>query len=238
VLGLLTPGLLAAIWFGLKDVSPLSRKLLPGLLGFGAVLCLIWSGSKAGWLVAMVVVGLVLLRSSIPPKWRKHVIVGFAVLGLVALVGRNLDYFQKGAKSVGARTGYWIAAGQTFADNPITGAGPGTFGKYYGERKAEDAEMARLAHNDYVQQASDSGAVGFLAYLTFIVGSLWLLFRSSRIQAEPVAFFIWVGLLGWGLQGLTEFGLYIPAIAWPAFFLLGLLWRESAIEIDSPSSSR
>jgi len=238
VLILLTPGLLAATWFGLKDASSLSRKILPTLLGIGSVLCLIWSGSKAGWLVAMIVVALVLLRSSIPPKWRKHVIIGFAVLGLAVLVGRNLEYFRKGAKSVGARTGYWIAAGQTFLDNPVTGAGPGTFGIYYAKLKPDDAEMARLAHNDYVQQASDSGAVGFLAYLVFIIGSLVLLYRSSAIQRQPIAFFIWVGLLGWGLQSATEFGLYIPAIAWPAFFLFGVLWRESANEIDSPETSR
>ncbi len=238
VLILLTPGLLAAIWVGLKDASPLSRKMLSGLLALGAVLCLIWSGSKAGWLVAMVIVGFAVLRSSIPKKWRKPIVVGIALLGLSVLVGRNLNYFQKGAKSVGARTGYWVASGQTFLENPITGAGPGTFGKYYGEQKADGAEMARLAHNDYIQQASDSGAIGFLAYLTFVVGSITLLFRSPRIQGHPVALSIWAGLLGWGLQSATEFGLYIPAIAWSAFFLLGVLWRESGNEIDSAETSR
>lgn len=238
VLILLTPGLLAAAWFGLKDASSLSRILLPGLVGVGAVLCLIWSGSKAGWLVAMGMIGLVLLRSSIPRKWRKQVIVGFAILGLAVLVGRNLDYFKKGATSVGARAGYWAAAAHTFLENPITGAGPGTFAKYYGARKSPDAEMARLAHNDFVQQASDSGTIGFVAYLFFIGGSLWFLYRSPAVQSRPMAYFVWVGLLGWGLQSFTEFGLYIPAIAWPAFFLLGVLWSESAIEIDTAETSQ
>jgi hypothetical protein len=36
-------------------------------------------------------------------------------------------------------------------------------------------------------------------------------------------FSVWLGVLGWSLQGLLEFGLYIPALAWPAFALLGRL---------------
>jgi hypothetical protein len=34
---------------------------------------------------------------------------------------------------------------------------------------------------------------------------------------------IWLGVLGWSLQSLVEFGLYIPALAWPAFAFLGWL---------------
>jgi hypothetical protein len=37
------------------------------------------------------------------------------------------------------------------------------------------------------------------------------------------AFAVWLGMLGWALQGFVEFGLYIPALAWPAFVMLGWL---------------
>lgn len=233
VIILITPGLLAAIWIGFRNASPLSRRTLPALIGLGSTFCLVWSGSKAGWLVAMAIGAIILLRSSIPARWRKPLVIGLAIVGIGALVGRNLDYFQRGAKSVGARAGYWTVAGQTFLANPMTGAGPGTFGIYYGDQKPDEAEMARLAHNDYVQQASDSGAVGFISFFVFIAGSLWMIYRSPFMKSTPVAFFIWLGLLGWGLQSFTEFGLYIPAIAWPAFFFLGVLWRESSNHIDT-----
>ena len=36
-------------------------------------------------------------------------------------------------------------------------------------------------------------------------------------------FSVWLGLLGYALQGLMEFGLYIPALAWTAFRLAGWL---------------
>ena len=32
-----------------------------------------------------------------------------------------------------------------------------------------------------------------------------------------------LGLLAWLLQGFVEFGLYIPALAWPAWLMLGWL---------------
>jgi O-antigen ligase len=85
--------------------------------------------------------------------------------------------------------------------------------------------MARLAHNDYLQQASDSGWVGFLAYLVWIGGIITLMFRSG---ADPVAQAGFLGLAGWFSQGLVEFSLYIPALAWTAFTLAGLLVNERA----------
>lgn len=237
VILLLTPGLLAAAWFAFRNASPLTRRLLPGLLLFGAALCLLWSGSKAGWLIALAQIGLMILRTSIPPKWKRTIVVSVMVLGLAALVVRNLDYFQRGATSVSARTDYWASAWQTVLDNPLTGTGPGTFGESYGARKAAESEMARLAHNDFIQQASDSGVIGFVGYLAFVGGACFWIWRKLGTNGSPLALMVGLGLLGWLLQSLTEFGLYIPAIVWPAFFLLGALCREVANPIDTPQAA-
>jgi len=49
---------------------------------------------------------------------------------------------------------------------------------------------------------------------------------GGDLQAR-VVFAIFVGLLGWFVQGLGEFGLFVPALAWTAFTLLGgLIGRE------------
>lgn len=234
VMLLLTPGLLAAVWFGFQDATAVTRTVLVGLLGLGAAGCLVWSGSKAGWLIALLQIGLVLFRSSIPVRFRRVIIIAVVVLGVSGLVVRNLGYFKKGATSVSARTDYWVSAGETFADNPLTGTGPGTFGESYSKRKAADSEMARLAHNDFIQQASDSGLVGFASYLAFIVGGIVWIYRKLAERDSRLTRFIYLGLLGWGVQSLSEFGLYIPAIAWPAFFLMGTLLRDVVNPIDTP----
>ena len=166
------------------------------------------------------------LQQPLPAKTKLLVAGAFCVAGLVAFAVRNQAYFKRGATSVSARGDYWRAAVQTFRENPVFGAGPGTFGKTYSKIKPVGAEMAKLAHNDYLEQASDSGLVGFTVYLVFWAGSMALLFR--RIGDDPCRFAVWLGLLGWSLQGLVEFGLYIPALAWLAFLLTGWLWGATA----------
>ena len=84
------------------------------------------------------------------------------------------------------------------------------------------AEMARLAHNDYLEQASDSGIPGFLLYAAAVVGGLAWVFQPTA-GGGPVRLGVQLGLLGWALHSFIEFHLYIPAMAWPAFTLLGWL---------------
>jgi len=60
--------------------------------------------------------------------------------------------------------------------------------------------------------------------LALLPGSIGLLYRKSQLSGDGLQFAVWLGLLGWTLQGMLEFGLYTPALAWPAFLLLGWLW--------------
>jgi len=233
VILLLIPGLLTSIWIGFRDASVVARCLLLALLGTGAGLCLVWSGSKAGWVIAFFQLGWILMQSSIPTRWRRSVLVLLAVLGVSGLVARNIDYFQRGARSLGARAEYWNAAYHAYLQHPVNGTGPGTFGEDYRTRKASESEMARLAHNDFIQQASDSGTVGFITYLAFVVGALGWSYRRLGFAVGRLGGMIWLGLLGWGLHSLFEFGLYVPAIAWSAFFLVGIGCREAANRIDT-----
>ena len=45
-----------------------------------------------------------------------------------------------------------------------------------------------------------------------------------------------VGLLGWFAQGIGEFGLYVPALAWTAFTLLGCSLALTASQFDKKPS--
>jgi len=49
---------------------------------------------------------------------------------------------------------------------------------------------------------------------------------------------IFAGLLGWFAQGFGEFGLYVPALAWTAFTLLGVLAGQKRIEFDKNAINR
>jgi hypothetical protein len=235
---LLLPGILATIWQADKVLTSAARAFLVGLVGIAALMVLFWSGSKGGWLLALFLGVILLLRLPIRQLFKIVIVIAILIVGLSAFFWTYAAFFKKGATSVSARFDYWRAAVETTATKPLLGTGPGTFYIPYHHIKRPESEMTRLVHNDYLEQASDSGVVGFLAYVIFIVSAvIWCLPKPSP---SSFCFLICLGLLGWILQGFVEFGLYIPALAWPAFTLLGWLLGQSAATrsnpIDKPQS--
>jgi len=236
---LLLPISLATLWETGRP-WPVPAKLAGactiGLLGLG---CLYWSGSKAGWLIALGQGVMVLLHSKLK-KTAKMWVLGVIILaGLAGFWLKYQGYFEGGATSVSARFDYWKAAWQTLLRRPLLGSGPGTFMVSYKALKPPEAEMTRLAHNDFLQQASDSGWVGLLAYTGWFAGGCGLLYRRSARKISPECFGMSLGLGGAMLQGFVEFGLYVPALSWTTFFLLG--WSLGSLHLRNsdaqPSTS-
>ena len=237
VILMLLPILLAVLWSTVRTFTIGARRFLVVALTVPALACLYWSGSKGGWLL-MLLIGLISVLFLPMKRQFKLALVGFVlVLGLAGFGLKYAGFFKKGATSVAARFDYWHAAMLTAKSNPLFGTGPGTFAVPYQKLKKQESEMARLTHNDYLEQASDSGVPGFLAYSGFIVGTLVYTGRKTGLRQGAVQLAVWLGVLGWALQGLMEFGLYIPASAWIAFTLLGWLVGRSSNQIDSRPAS-
>jgi O-antigen ligase len=247
---LVWPVSLALAFGATRQLRPMVRWAaiaLTLLLG-GAVF--FWTGSKLGWLLGIGLVGVALLRLDWSKKLKIAALAAVVVLGLGVFAVRFHHYFAAGATSAGARFDYWRAAAQITAANPVLGTGPGTFSQPYSRIKAPTSEMARLAHNDYLEQFCDSGVIGGVAYSAWILVAMTLVARKIWPRPEPAMdgppgkkrnsapntpseghfgdknpfrFAIFLGLLGWFAQGFGEFGLYVPALAWAAFTLLGCL---------------
>ena len=220
-----TPLLIAQIVL-MRATRPAKTVLLL-LASAACLLCLYWSGSKAGWLIGLLMIVFALARPSVSLRLKVFVVTLLCLAGVLGFFWRYSSYIERGATSAGARLDYWRAAVKAFSERPLLGSGPGTFMVSYRRLKPPEAEMARLAHNDYLQQASDSGMLGFISFSAFIAASLWVLYRRS--SSHPVRFAVWLSLLGLSLHSLVEFNVYVPAIAWPQFFLFGFLWRNGAI---------
>jgi O-antigen ligase len=231
---LLLPPIVAWVCQAREQFTVGARALLGGLLAVGAMGCLYWSGSKGGWLLALLA-GLIVLLHLKFSKRMKLVLVGVVLaMGLAGFAMKYAGFFQRGATSVAARIDYWQAGWNTAVAKPVLGTGPGTFSVAYAKVKKPESEMARLTHNDYLQQASDSGFVGLLLYTAFIVGVLWVGYPGLGDGASVLRFGIWLGLLAWAIQALGEFTLYVPAVAWPAFALAGWLLGTTGKRIDKP----
>lgn len=234
---LLLPPILAWICKARAQFTVGARALLGGLLTVGAMGCLYWSGSKGGWLLALLA-GLITLLHLKFSKRMKLILVG-AVLaaGLMGFAWKYAGFFQRGATSVVARFDYWRAAWDTAVAKPVFGTGPGTFSVAYAKVKRPESEMARLTHNDYLQQASDSGFPGLLIYSAFVFGVLTVGYSGLGDGSSVLRFGVWLGLFAWAVQALGEFTLYVPAVAWPAFALAGWLLGTTGKRIDKPTTA-
>jgi len=221
ILLLLTP-LTVFVWQASKRFGNIPRGIATGLLVYAGLACLLWSGSKSGWLIALCLASLAVMHFDSRRKTRLLIIGILVLAGLTLFTVRYQGYFKKGATSVGARLDYWSVAWKVACSHPFLGSGPGTFSIPYRELKAPESEMTRLVHNDYLEQASDSGWLGLLAYSAFIISSI--VQTRPRKGADPLRVGAWLGVVGFALQGFVEFGLYIPATAWTAFAILGWLW--------------
>jgi hypothetical protein len=233
---LLWPLALALALGATGNLKPLIRFAAAGLTFFLGGAAFFWSGSKLGWLIGIAIAGLFLRRLKWPRKIKLAMIALVLIAGLGIFAVRFHNYFAAGATSVGARFDYWRAAVQTTAANPVWGSGPGTFQRPYARIKSPEAEMARLTHNDYLEQFSDSGLGGGLAYAAWIFLALTVAWKKLWRNSNTVSFAILAGLLGWFAQGFGEFEIYIPALAWTAFTLLGCLIGLKIIEFDKEKS--
>lgn len=211
----------------LRPVVRLAAIITTCCLGAAAFF---WTGSKLGWLIGIGLAGLVLLRLNWPKKLKFAAVVVVLVLGLGVFALRFHHYFAAGATSASARFDYWRAAVQATMERPLFGTGPGTFQRPYARLKSPESEMARLAHNDYLEQFSDSGMAGGLVYSAWILIAMVILTKKLWRSTDHFAFAIFLGLLGWFIQGLGEFSLFVPALAWTAFTLLGWSVGQNSIK--------
>ena len=147
------------------------------------------------------------------------------IAGVAGFAIKYAGYFQKERNSAGARLAYWRAALIVIRHHPWLGTGPGTFKIPYEQIKRPDDEMARLCHNDYLEQGCDSGVAGLISYTGMVLALLLLLYRYivKKSPLDWINFAVWLGIFGLWLHSVVEFHLYVPALAWPLFFLCGWL---------------
>lgn len=148
---LLLPPLLAWIWQAKERFTTGARSFLCGSMALGGAACLFWTGSKGGWLLALLIGFISLLHLQFSERLKIVLIVILLTAGGAGFYWKNRDYVQRGATSVVARFDYWQAAWQTAVGKPMFGTGPGTFAIAYQAVKKPESEMARLTHNDYLQ---------------------------------------------------------------------------------------
>ncbi|MCX6556920.1 MAG: O-antigen ligase family protein, partial [Candidatus Aminicenantes bacterium] len=160
---------------------------------------------------------------------RRHLRLVFILATLLAVfVGlqSTLDKFLSGSYfDVGGRIDYWSNTLTMFSDFPVFGTGLGTF-KYAYFLYGKETGFVDHAHNEYVENLADMGALAalvFFALLAMLVLSLlrmWIARRHPEIK--PVVLGVLTALFAAFFHSFFDFSLRIPANAFLFIMLLAL----------------
>jgi O-antigen ligase len=168
---------------------------------------------------------LLLLWSYRPGRQHLRVALGLAALAalLVAWVGvsRAVRRFtMAGETHIGFQKRIEMIRGtwRIFLDHPVVGTGMGTLETVYPRYETEyDGRVVNHTHNDYLEFLSDTGVVGGICGLAFLLLLLWGGFTNVRRAQNRLARAFHAGALvscaGLMVHGLVDFNLHIPSNA-------------------------
>lgn len=174
---------------------------------FGAIA----SGTRSSWVGILSVMPFVLYQGS---KWSPKKF--FALLAIFICIGGAIvatpQLHQRATsivnittdRSNGDRVEAWKSAVVMVQEKPVIGYGILQGGKVYLQsyRTAADTQGLGHFHNIYVQTAVDSGILGFIGLITFIVYSLWI-FRRWDSPYTLIGFCAWIGFIVVGFFDYT-----------------------------------
>ncbi|GMV35845.1 MAG: hypothetical protein AMXMBFR61_03530 [Fimbriimonadales bacterium] len=219
------------------------RAVLAGLLGFLCLAAIVLTGSRGG-LLALALAALAFLGSA---WWNREVdgrlllrcggVAAGMVILLLVLQSRGgparviAAEGQGEGHSAAFRIHLWQDSLRMVGAKPLEGFGLGTFAWARGPYGS--VGFTRLAHNSYLQVASEAGLPTLLAL--FALGAMWVV-RVARREATPVEdndlllgvsrpllrSAILAAAVGAGVHNLVDSDLYLFSINLTLWALLGL----------------
>lgn len=218
-------------------------KTLSLLVLFIGSIVVILSKSRAAWLGLLGGLYLVLhYKFSLPNYYRRFlkpvyskllVVIVFVIL--IILIGKALYNFKP--NSADGRIFIWKNTAHIIEDNPIFGIGHGRFPIVYNNYQANyfatsnDVRNARLAdcidnaYNEFLQIFAETGIVGFVIFLSFILSLLFLKeFKkdnsNDNILLYVAAYSSFTALL---INSLVSYTIYIDVVFLNFIFLAATL---------------
>ena len=136
----------------------------------------------------------------------------------------------------------WSIAWKEFVAHPITGIGADNYQAAFYLRRGDSDHHPRYPHSLQLRLLSQLGIVGTALFAGFVVCALWCALRRRRLSNEIAggAVAAAIAVFGyWVLHGSVDWFWEIPALAAPAFGLLGLAASPAAEPMDvSPTRVR
>ncbi len=129
--------------------------------------------------------------------------------------------------SVKQRISYWKAAIEMAKDKPWLGVGWGAYEKAYPRYMILGGYPVKLAHNNYFQVWAETGILGLNAFVGMWLVFLYTFWKKARPGAAGELRGIACGLgaanIGFLVNSLVDFALYLPTLMYYVYAFLGLL---------------
>jgi tetratricopeptide (TPR) repeat protein len=174
------------------------------------------------------------------------IILIFVFLPTDQLAGAYVSFFSNHPASVEGRAPIWNDSRQLLSAYPVFGTGLGTYETAFPKYQTADVDWDyTFAHNDYLQLASELGALGFLIFgalfLTAVikaVSAAW----SEDWNARLLGLGCTGALTAIGIHSLADFNLYIPAnallLSWVVGISIGIPSRSHPLQSDHGAETR
>ena len=225
--------------------APAARDALAhGALSVLLAGSLVLTYSRGAWASLLIVAPLAAFTLRVTPWTRaafRLVLIGLAtgVAVVVLTRGPGTPLFEGGVTgratsisdaadySLGGHLHFWRAGLAIFADHPVTGTGPGTFGTVHAAYQRDVRYYARDAHSLYVQTAAEQGTAGLvaLAVLLGVLATAWIsaLRASRRTDSYPLVVGIGLGLAAFFVHNGVDMDWMFPANPAMAMLMAGVL---------------
>lgn len=210
----------------LRVVGP-DQWPLVALLTVLPVGALFLSASRGGITSFLVQLGIMAILIRMRRGERKHLGAAAVVLLLAGMlvawlgVGRTLERFSKLQSLEVSEGRRWIIIKDSFRiiyNHPLLGTGLGTFIVVYPKHESfYDGKVVNHAHNEYVEALAETGLLGGLCGLFFIVILVRLSLANLRSSASSFELAVHIGSFvacaGLLVHSLVDFNLHIPSNA-------------------------
>ena len=233
---LIPPGLAIQI-LGAERRDQLPLVTLFTLLPIGA---LFLSASRGGIIGFVAEVGFLVILIVARRREKKVLFAAAVILTLAAIlvswlgIGRALDRFASYKKleaTEGRRVEMLHDSLRIYRDHPILGTGLGTLQEVFPLYETlYDGLVVNHSHNDYAEALAETGSIGGLCGLAFLVLLFWTSWKILNLEGDPRSFAYHTGALvaclGLLVHAGVDFNFHIPSNA--LIFLLQSALATSA----------
>jgi O-antigen ligase len=241
---LIPPGIATLILRGeRRDQLPLITLFT--LLPIGA---LFLSASRGGIMSFFAEMGFLVILIFLRRREKKGLLAGAIIVTLAAIlvswlgIGTALERFASYKKlevSEGARVEMLHGTWHIFLDHPIIGTGLGTLQEVFPLYETiYTGLIVNHSHNDYAEALAETGVIGGLCWLVFLILLFWKGWKILAVEQEARNFAYHAGALvaclGLLVHATVDFNFHIPSNA--LIFLLQAALATCAMPLAPPSN--